>query len=227
MNKYQFIDLITHGSSCTLTLNRPEKRNALHDAMRTEILDFLERHSRNFESIIFSGAGSAFCAGKDLNEKDFKSSAKEFMDVVKAIFDCNSITIAAINGSARGGGLMIINACDFAIASENATFGMPDISDKGHQAFQNSSIQKTLQQNAASYLPLVGKSLSTQEAIELRLLNEVVEDGQLIERVKEICISVSEVSITKLNELKKEVNKYGFNNQLRPKSNPLTDLIYK
>lgn len=225
MIKYQYLELIDLQSYCILALNRPDKRNALNKDMRLEVLDFFAQHAKKYKSIIITGKGPGFCAGKDLNEEDFESTAMEFMQVVESIFNCDAITIAAVNGAARGGGLMIINACDIAIASDSATFGMPDISKNGHSTFQDPKAQRLLIENAKSYLPLVGKSISPKQAQAIKVVNKVVKGDVLIHSSKDLCNRISLMNFENLFQVKSELNSVVFDNVLRSKLNLLVDQI--
>lgn len=119
-----------------VTLNRPEKRNAMSRAARAALLDVLDRCDGHVRVIVLTGAGPAFCAGVDLKE-----SAEEEMDadrrgagrrtswltVQERIRQHSAIVIAAVNGYALGGGLTLINSSDLAIAADDAQIGMPEV----------------------------------------------------------------------------------------------------
>lgn len=225
LKKYQFIKVTPHDSYLMIALNRPEKRNAMHQEMRTELKSALSNVAFDQKCIVITGYGKAFCAGKDLNESSFEASAEDFMEVVESIYNCNAITIAVVNGAARGGGLMLVNACDIAIASNDATFGMPDLSSQGHTAFQDVRIQQILQNNAKGFLPLAGKKISATDAIEIGIVNEEVKSDQLLDKAQMICELVSLRDADQLLLLKDQVNGRKFENEIRMKRNVLTEYI--
>ena len=222
---YQYLKVNRDDLYGILSLNRPEKRNALNRPMREELLYFLKNEAERCKLLILTGTGTAFCAGMDLREQNFREGAAHFLKVVRTIYECNCIFIAAINGAARGGGLMIINACDVAIANETSSFGMPDISSGENPVFADSVNQNTVRKNAGKYLTLAGKSIGPSEAKKFGLLNQVVPAGQLLEKAEDLARQLLEVGISELIKRKKELNKKPFDNAIREKEAGLINKI--
>ncbi|MGO4332228.1 enoyl-CoA hydratase/isomerase family protein [Cupriavidus sp. 2TAF22] len=137
MNDYSFIQLDTRDGIAVLTLNRPDKRNAITDDMRTELIDALERvgADRAIRALVLTGSGKGFCAGGDVagmqkrmdapqGEVGFNGWARQqrVHHSVALLHDMPKPTIAAVNGSAAGLGADMAMACDFVIAAEGASF---------------------------------------------------------------------------------------------------------
>ncbi len=127
--EYEAVDLdITQGLA-VLTLNRPDKMNALTTQMRAEITHAMKYAARNVRAIVITGAGGAFCSGQDLG--DASSTGKidleralrdEYEPMLESIYDCPVPTIAAVNGPAAGAGANLALCADVVIAAESAYF---------------------------------------------------------------------------------------------------------
>lgn len=133
----QTIDVTIQSNIATLTLNRPDKRNAVSDAMRTELIDALDSLARAPEvrAVIVTGNGKGFCAGGDIagmaqrmeapsDEVAFNgwSRQQRVHHAVSLLHTMPKPTIAAVNGAAAGLGADMALSCDFVVASEAATF---------------------------------------------------------------------------------------------------------
>ncbi|WP_296560689.1 enoyl-CoA hydratase/isomerase family protein [Pigmentiphaga sp.] len=134
---YSLISLRVEDSIATLTLNRPEKRNAISDAMRTELIDALEHVAadRGIRALVLTGAGKGFCAGGDIAGMERRMNAptgeiafngwhrQQLVHHAQALLHTMpKPTIAAVNGAASGLGADTALACDFIVASEWASF---------------------------------------------------------------------------------------------------------
>ena len=115
-----------------LTLNRPERRNALTIELLTELTDALDRVAADSQKrvLILRGAGKVFCAGLDLNETTVSERAHRSAEMVAktlpAISQTRLITIAQVHGAALAGGAGLMSACDFVVAAEDTKIGYPE-----------------------------------------------------------------------------------------------------
>jgi enoyl-CoA hydratase/carnithine racemase len=177
-----------------LTLQRPEKLNALSNALEGELLEALLSDAvRESRCVVFVGAGKAFSAGADINEfqdADPASIAAYYAatgDVYERIAALPVPTIAAIHGWCLGGGLEFALAVDFRIADETATFGLPEVqlgilpsSGGTHRLVRMLGAAK------AKELMLLGRRYEAREAHEVGLVTEVVPPGEALNRALQV-----------------------------------------
>jgi enoyl-CoA hydratase/carnithine racemase len=174
-------------SILTVTINRPDRRNALHADASHELGAVFDDFERNPDALIaiLTGAGAqAFCAGADLRTASDRSRppvpATGFAGLV-ARFGCRKPIIAAVNGAAMGGGFEAALACDLIVAAEHATFGLTE--PRVGLAALGGGIQRlTLELGAkrATALLLTARKISAREAQSLGLVAEVVTADQLV-----------------------------------------------
>ncbi len=182
----------------TLTLNRPEVRNAFNDTMISEISDFfrgLNEDPRSYRVVIITGAGDSFCAGADLNwmksmvdysiEENLSDSLK-LAQMFRRISECPLPVLARVNGPAIGGGAGLVAACDFAIAAESAVFGLSEVKlGLAPAVISPYMIRKMGDRYCREYF-LTGERFSAARGAEIGLLNKVVPDNQLDNAIDEM-----------------------------------------
>jgi methylglutaconyl-CoA hydratase len=166
-----------------LTINRPDKRNALHPEVVKQLkikLNELEK-SRTVKVLILTGEGKAFCAGADLeyldqlrqysllqNEKD----SRELAALFTAIYNFPIPVIAAVNGAALAGGCGLASVCDIIVADENnATFGYPEVKIGFIPAIVSTFVIRRLGEGLARQLLLSGEIISAKQAYEVGFVN--------------------------------------------------------
>ncbi|KUJ85848.1 enoyl-CoA hydratase [Ruegeria marisrubri] len=127
--QYETITFEISDDLAVLTLNRPDKMNALTTRMRAEITHAMKEGAKNARAIVLTGAGGAFCTGQDLGdassagEIDLERSLRdEYEPMLEAVYDCPVPTIAAVNGPAAGAGANLALCADVVIATESAYF---------------------------------------------------------------------------------------------------------
>lgn len=185
--------LISHeGDVALVTINRPEKMNALDSATARAVRGAIEEVS-SARVVILGGAGRAFCAGGDLEELarwadlDPSEIAKALYDgyqgMIQAIRRADAVVIAAINGAAVGAGLDLALACDLRVAGEGAKLGqvwvgLGVIPGTGGAWFTQALAGPTM----AAEMLLTGEIIAAHRAREVGLVNEVVPDDELISR---------------------------------------------
>ncbi|ELZ25896.1 enoyl-CoA hydratase/isomerase family protein [Natrinema limicola] len=181
------IDVDTNGSIRTITLDRPEARNALTvdglTALETAVDDTDE------PVIYLRGRGPAFCAGADLNavaalEGD-RNRAAEFarlgQRVARTIEDTSAIVVAGIDGPARGGGLELALACDVRIGTPDSTYGEPGVSFGLFGAWGGTvRLPRVMGEGDALEFALTGRSIDAEEALRMGVISRIEDDPQSV-----------------------------------------------
>ncbi|MCO4743622.1 MAG: enoyl-CoA hydratase/isomerase family protein [Proteobacteria bacterium] len=179
----------TEDGVCTLTLNRPERRNALSSGLIDAIHAGLDDAEADTEvrAIVLTGAGKGFCAGGDLAGgmagKAFLEghrSRGRYAELLGRIPRCEKPVVAAVNGDALGGGLGLVAACDLAIADPRARLGTPEIKVGLFPWIILAPLQRHVGRKALMELVLTGERVSADRALELGLLNRLSEEGQAL-----------------------------------------------
>jgi len=185
----------------TITINRPEKLNALNKDVFTDLDNALDDIEKNPEirSVIITGAGpKAFVAGADitefggLNKTEAMALAKRGQDIFLKIERCNKPIIAAVNGFALGGGCELSMACHFRIASENAKFGQPEVNlglIPGYGGTQR--LVQLIGKGNALELLMSGNMIDAQQAKQLGLVNHVTTAETLLEQARAILSAIN------------------------------------
>ena len=167
-----------------LTLNRPEKRNALSRAARDEIvqrLDALEK-SDAVRAVVLTGAAPAFCAGFDRAELAGGGMAEVFADAVeyhRRVYTFAKPLIGAVNGPALGGGCDLAAMCDFRLAATTAIFGQPQVRFGAPAAYE--LMRAVIGTGPAREMCLTGRRYDAREALAIGFVNRVLEPGELLE----------------------------------------------
>ena len=178
------------GNVMIITINRPEARNAVNSAVSTAVGDALEQaqHDPDVRAVVITGAGEkSFCAGADLKaiarrENLYHPDHGEwgFAGYVRHFID--KPTIAAVNGTALGGGTELALASDLVVAEERAQFGLPEVK-VGLIAGAGGvfRIVHQLPRKVALEMLLTGEPITAAEALKWGLINQVVPDGTVLE----------------------------------------------
>lgn len=180
----------------TITINRPDKLNAINKTVMEELRLAVDEIYNNpaIRSAIITGAGpKAFVAGADITEfmglskEEGMAIAKKGHDIFFSIERSPKPIVAAINGFALGGGCELALSCHFMIAAENAKFGQPEVNlglIPGYGGTQR--LVQLVGKNRAMELLMSGRTVNAQEALTMGIVNEVVPQENLLARVKEI-----------------------------------------
>src|SRR6185369_773674 len=167
-----------------ITLNRPEKRNALNDELIAAIKHGLAQAAadENVRAIVISGAGKDFCSGADLSalQKIAQASASDNADDARSLLDLflqirriRVPVIAAVTGRALAGGCGLATACDLVLASETARFGYPEVKIGFVPAMVMAILRRNVSEKRAFELITRGEEISAGYAKEIGLVNQV------------------------------------------------------
>ncbi|MBJ19367.1 MAG: enoyl-CoA hydratase/isomerase family protein [bacterium] len=166
-----------------LTLNRPDKRNALSLALRHEIMARLDelQKSESIRAVVMTGAGSSFCAGFDRAELLGGAMEEVFVEANeyhRRVFTFGKPLIAAVNGPALGGGCDLAAMCDFRIAGAAAIFGQPQVHFGAAASYD--LMRAVVGTGPAREMCLTGRNYDAHEALAIGLANRVVDSGELL-----------------------------------------------
>jgi 2-(1,2-epoxy-1,2-dihydrophenyl)acetyl-CoA isomerase len=220
MMSYETIQLDMHDSVCLLTLNRPDRLNALNvqvgNEFKAAVAEGLERGARAF---VITGAGRAFCAGGDLREmqeiakKDGRAEAffdeplRILNEAILLIRQTPVPFIAAVNGVASGGGCNLALACDLVIAAESARFNQAFIKigltpDCGGTFM----LPRLVGLKRATELLFTGDLISALAAAKMGMINSVIPDDQLMNTAMAMAEKLSQAPTAAIGEIKMLLN---------------------
>lgn len=193
---YQTILTSLENGIFTITINRPDKLNALNkDVMNDldKVMDEVE-NNKDVKAVILTGGGQkGFVAGADISEfvglsgKEGKALAKKGQDIFFKIENSSKPVVAAVNGFALGGGCELAMACHFRIAAENAKFGQPEVNlglIPGYGGTQR--LVHLIGKGRALELLLTGNMIDAKTALQYGLVNHVVPQEELVSKAKSI-----------------------------------------
>ncbi len=176
------------GAVTRITLNRPEKHNALSVNLSDELHEAVRAVRRDDECrvMILTGAGGTFCAGDDITEFPTWTPDQAFRQVrlyqetAQMIEDIEGVTIAAVDGVCMGGGLELTLVCDFVIATDRSRWGMPEVDLGITPGWGGTSrLSRYVGRRAAKEINLIGAEFDAQRARDLSLVNRVVAPAEL------------------------------------------------
>jgi len=180
----------------TITINRPDKLNALNSTVLQELNSVINDIYRDDEihGVILTGSGpKAFVAGADISEflslstGEGSSLAKKGQDIFMRLENCSKPVIAAVNGFALGGGCELAMSCHIRIASSNAKFGQPEVNlgiIPGYGGTQR--LAHLIGKGKAMELIMTGEMIGAEQALQLGLVNHMTEPDQLMNKCREM-----------------------------------------
>ncbi|HET9182543.1 MAG TPA: enoyl-CoA hydratase-related protein [Candidatus Angelobacter sp.] len=202
-----------------ITLNRPDKRNAISYELIDDLVAALKQAAAaaSAQVVILTGAGSAFCAGMDLenlkgllgrapaqNLEDSRTMASLF----RTLYDFPKPTIAAVNGAAIAGGTGLATLCDFTLAVPEAKFGYTEVRIGFVPGIVSSYLIANVGEKRARDLLLTGRLFGAEEAHRLGLLTEIVAPDQLMARALQLAAQLMENSPASLQTTKRLLSSY-------------------
>src|SRR5271167_2208139 len=201
---YKTIQLTHDSGVATITLNRPDKRNAIS----FELIDDLLRALKEVEAsdaivLIVTGAGKAFSSGMDLDnlkaligrspEQNLKDS-ETMVRLFRALYEFPKVTIAAVNGAAIAGGAGLALLCDFTLAVPEAKFGYTEVRIGFVPAIVSTFLLRQVGEKQARDLLLTGRLFDAAEALKIGLINEIVPPEKLLDRARGLAAQLAENS---------------------------------
>jgi methylglutaconyl-CoA hydratase len=193
------------GATARVTLNRPEKRNALNDALVGALKEALRRADADdsVRVILVQGAGSDFCSGADLSalQKISESSIIENLEDAQSLMELFALirrirvpVVAAVRGRALAGGSGLATACDLVLSARSAVFGYPEVKIGFVPAMVMAILRRNVSEKRAFELITRGAHLSALEAERIGLVNHVFDDDVFAAEVETYVSEFSKVS---------------------------------
>jgi len=209
---YKTLQLALEGGLATITLNRPEKRNAISFELIHDLLRALDEVAKSEAIVlILTGAGKAFCSGLDLenlkallgrtpaqNLEDSETMVRLF----RALYEFPKVTIAAVNGAAIAGGTGLALLCDFTLAVPEAKFGYTEVRIGFVPAIVSTFLLRQVGEKQARDLLLTGRLFGADEAARMGLVSEIVPPENLMNRARELAALLMENSSASLRATK-------------------------
>src|ERR1044071_4090313 len=210
---YHTIQLANDGGIATITLNRPEKRNAISFELIDDLLRAFDEVAKSDTIVlILTGAGKAFCSGLDLDnlkallgkspQENLKDS-ETMVRLFRTLYEFPKVTIAAVNGAAIAGGTGLALLCDFTLAVPEAKFGYTEVRIGFVPAIVSTFLLRQVGEKYARDLLLTGRLFDAAEAARMGLINEIVPVEQLMERARQLASVLMENSSASLFATKK------------------------
>ena len=197
---YSTLTLAYDGALAVITLNRPEKRNAISYELIDDVLRALDEVEQSSAQIlILTGSGKAFCSGMDLDNlrsitgrtpEENRADSATMARLFRTLYEFPKVTIAAVNGPAIAGGCGLATLCDFTLASTEAKFGYTEVRIGFVPAIVSTFLLRQVGEKQARDLLLTGRIIGADEAFRLGLVNEIVAARtNCIERARELAAS--------------------------------------
>jgi enoyl-CoA hydratase len=212
---YETLTLVVADRIATITVNRPEKLNALNDATMGELGAAAQevRTRADVAGVILTGAGRSFVAGADISELagqrplDARRRALRGQGVFELFESCPKPVVAAVNGFALGGGCELAMACHIRIASETAKFGQPEVKlgiTPGYGGTQR--LPRLVGRGRAMQLLLTGETIDAAEAWRIGLVNKSVPAGQELRAARDLAHTIAQKAPKAVQAAKKAIN---------------------
>jgi enoyl-CoA hydratase len=193
-----------------VTLQRPEKRNALSIDLRVELADAFGAFSEDGDigAVVLTGAGPAFCSGMDVTQFGGDRAHKERLvetsvACFRAVGNCLKPVVAAVNGPALAGGFALALLSDIRLAAESASFGFPELPRGIPPSY--AAARAALPSPVAAELVLTGRLLDSSGALRLGIVSAVHPDGELMSRAVELAGRISSGPRTAIAETKRRI----------------------
>jgi methylglutaconyl-CoA hydratase len=191
---YFTISVADHGPVRTITLNRPERRNAMTIEMQMELIAAMEATAASDTRVlVLTGAADAFCSGLDISElqriqdkttAEYRTDAERLARLFLMLYELPIPTIAAVHGPAIAGGTGLATICDFTLATPGSMFGFTEVRIGFVPALVSAFLTLQIGDKRSRDLLLTGRLFTAEEALRIGLVNEVVAPEDLASRVE-------------------------------------------
>jgi methylglutaconyl-CoA hydratase len=209
---YSTIQLAYDGRIATITLNRPEKRNAISFELIDDLVRALSEVAKSDAIVlIITAAGKAFCSGLDLDnlkallgrtpEQNLQDS-QTMVQLFRSLYEFPKVTIAAVNGAAIAGGTGLALLCDFTLAVPEAKFGYTEVRIGFVPAIVSTFLLRQVGEKQARDLLLTGRIFEAEEAARMGLVSEIVPVEDLMKRARQLASLLMENSPASLRATK-------------------------
>ena len=218
MGHYQTLRSHAEEDVLIITLNRPERRNALNPEMIQELTEALEAADRSHcGAVILTGAGAAFCAGLDLDHletmtaktrEQHRADSENIARVLRTLHNVQKPTIAAVNGAAIAGGMGLATICDFTLSVPEAKFGYTEVKIGFIPAIVSSFLLRQIGDKRTRDLLLTGRLIKAEEAHELGLVTRIVNEQDLMPEARKLAQCLLRNSPEAMQATKRLLNYY-------------------
>ncbi len=223
MPHYATLHTHTDSGIHTILLNRPEKRNALTPQLIEELTEALVSFAGSHSSrvVIITGAGSAFCAGLDLEHlrtmplapgepatENYTHDAQRIATLLTTLYSLPKPSIAAVNGPAIAGGMGIATLCDFTLAVPEAKFGYTEVRIGFIPAVVAAFLRTQLGEKSSRDLLLTGRIISSEEAQRLGLVTRIVAEPELMHEARDLAARVMRNSPAAISATKRLLGRF-------------------
>jgi enoyl-CoA hydratase/carnithine racemase len=192
-----------------ITLNRPEKHNALDAEARQGLLDALDRTAHQAKVVVIAGAGRSFSSGMDLSQitegdvSDQDDLNQSWIAVLDGIRRHPAVFVAAARGYALGGGSTLINVCDLAVVARDTTIGMPELGFGFYPGLAGPAAQLRLSSKRAAWMILTAERIDGEKAVEWGMANLAVDADEVDDEAMKLARSVARFDAAALEWTKK------------------------
>lgn len=216
MNAFETLAFSQHGAVATLTLNRPDVRNAFNETVIAELTGAFRAlaDEPGVRAIVLSGNGPAFCAGADLNwmkkmagysDDENRADALRLAEMLRAIYTCPKPVIARVHGDTYAGGVGLVAACDIVVAVDTANFCLSEAKLGLIPATISPYVIRALGEQASRRYFITAERFSAAEAHRLGLVHELVNTDTLDTKVNDITAALVANSPNAVRESKRLV----------------------